>query len=146
MDFLRTKKNCKYWWIVLISEVHCTNSSSIKSHGCYRPISPTTQMAWHMIVRNRIKHYLLPWVLNKSHVLFSFNGPFAVLISYLAELHRTELRARVILFTSLFYTIANTTLPLLAWAILTKDMDFYIFNYFGKSVPQAFSLSTTEYA
>ncbi|CAB3235115.1 unnamed protein product [Arctia plantaginis] len=61
---------------------------------------------------------------------FLFNGPFAVLVSYLAELHRTELRARVILLTSLFFTIANTTLPLLAWAILTKNMDFYIFNYF----------------
>lgn len=61
---------------------------------------------------------------------FLFNGPFAVLISYIAELHRTELRARVILLTSLFYTIANTTLPLLAWAILTKDLDFYIFDYF----------------
>ncbi|XP_053605411.1 synaptic vesicle glycoprotein 2A-like [Plodia interpunctella] len=59
---------------------------------------------------------------------FLFNGPFAVLISYLAELHRTELRARVILLTSLFYTIANTTLPLLAWAILTKDWHFYMFG------------------
>ncbi|KAI5635172.1 sugar transporter domain-containing protein [Phthorimaea operculella] len=59
---------------------------------------------------------------------FLFNGPFAVLISYLAELHRTELRARVILLTSLFYTIANTTLPLLAWGILTQDLDFYIFG------------------
>ncbi|XP_047025917.1 synaptic vesicle glycoprotein 2A-like [Helicoverpa zea] len=59
---------------------------------------------------------------------FLFNGPFAVLISYLAELHRTELRARVILLTSLFYTFANTTLPLLAWAILTKDWDFSIFG------------------
>ncbi|XP_068623516.1 synaptic vesicle glycoprotein 2A-like [Battus philenor] len=59
---------------------------------------------------------------------FLFNGPFAVLISYIAELHRTELRARVILLTSLFYTIANTTLPLLAWAILTNDWDFYLFG------------------
>ncbi|XP_045496971.1 synaptic vesicle glycoprotein 2A-like isoform X2 [Colias croceus] len=59
---------------------------------------------------------------------FLFNGPFAVLISYLAELHRTELRARVILLTSLFYTIANTTLPLLAWGILTHDWDFVLFG------------------
>ncbi|KAM3956181.1 synaptic vesicle glycoprotein 2C [Aphomia sociella] len=59
---------------------------------------------------------------------FLFNGPFAVLISYLAELHRTELRARVILLTSLFYTIANTTLPLLAWAILTQNWHFYIYG------------------
>ncbi|CAG5034015.1 unnamed protein product [Parnassius apollo] len=59
---------------------------------------------------------------------FLFNGPFAVLISYIAELHRTELRARVILLTSLFYTIANTTLPLLAWAMLTNDWDFYLFS------------------
>lgn len=57
-----------------------------------------------------------------------FNGPFAVLISYIAELHRTELRARVILLTSLFYTIANTTLPLLAWAMLTHTWDFYLFG------------------
>ncbi|XP_072929448.1 synaptic vesicle glycoprotein 2C-like [Epargyreus clarus] len=59
---------------------------------------------------------------------FLFNGPFAVLISYLAELHRTELRARVILLTSLFYTFANTTLPLLAWAILTQDWEFALFG------------------
>ncbi|XP_075975758.1 synaptic vesicle glycoprotein 2C-like [Anticarsia gemmatalis] len=59
---------------------------------------------------------------------FLFNGPFAVLISYIAELHRTELRARIILLTSLFYTIASTTLPLLAWAILTKEWDFTLFN------------------
>ncbi|XP_023944576.1 synaptic vesicle glycoprotein 2B-like [Bicyclus anynana] len=62
---------------------------------------------------------------------FLFNGPFAVLISYLAEMHRTDLRARVLLLTSLFFTIANTTLPLLAWAIITKDLDF---NIFGNSV------------
>ncbi|CAH2040091.1 unnamed protein product, partial [Iphiclides podalirius] len=59
---------------------------------------------------------------------FLFNGPFAVLISYIAELHRTELRARVILLTSLFYTIANTTLPLLAWAILTNDWELHLFS------------------
>ncbi|XP_037296767.1 synaptic vesicle glycoprotein 2C isoform X2 [Manduca sexta] len=54
---------------------------------------------------------------------FLFNGPFAVLISYLAELHRTELRARIILLTGLYYTLANTTLPLLAWAMLNNDWD-----------------------
>ncbi|CAH0724053.1 unnamed protein product, partial [Brenthis ino] len=59
---------------------------------------------------------------------FLFNGPFAVLITYIAELHRTDLRARVILLSSLFYTIANTTLPLLAWAILPMDWDFSLFN------------------
>ncbi|KAL0831723.1 hypothetical protein ABMA28_001266 [Loxostege sticticalis] len=59
---------------------------------------------------------------------FLFNGPFAVLLSYIAELHRTELRARVILLTSLFYTIANTTLPMLAWAILTKNWEFHIYG------------------
>ncbi|CAF4818262.1 unnamed protein product [Pieris macdunnoughi] len=59
---------------------------------------------------------------------FLFNGPFAVLISYLAEMHRSELRARVILLTSLFYTIANATLPLLAWATLTQDWHFRPFG------------------
>nr|XP_026498424.1 synaptic vesicle glycoprotein 2A-like [Vanessa tameamea] len=59
---------------------------------------------------------------------FLFNGPFAVLLTYLAELHRTELRARVLLLTGLFFTIANTTLPLLAWAIITKDWDFPLFG------------------
>ncbi|XP_072949773.1 synaptic vesicle glycoprotein 2A-like [Epargyreus clarus] len=59
---------------------------------------------------------------------FLFNGPFAVLISYLAELHRTELRARVIVLTSLFYTFANITLPMLAWAILTQNWEFALFG------------------
>lgn len=57
---------------------------------------------------------------------FLFNGPFAVLLSYIAEMHKTELRARVILFTNLFFTIASTTLPLLAWGILTRDFDISI--------------------
>ncbi|GBP59831.1 Synaptic vesicle glycoprotein 2C [Eumeta japonica] len=61
---------------------------------------------------------------------FLFNGPFAVLLSYIAELHRTELRARVILYTSLFYTIAHSTLPLLAWAVLTKAWEFKIYGKF----------------
>ncbi|XP_063635472.1 synaptic vesicle glycoprotein 2B-like isoform X1 [Cydia splendana] len=61
---------------------------------------------------------------------FLFNGPFAVLISYLAEMHRTELRARVILLTSLFYTFANSTLPLLAWGVLTHDWTFQITEKF----------------
>ncbi|XP_038220267.1 synaptic vesicle glycoprotein 2A-like [Zerene cesonia] len=69
---------------------------------------------------------------------FLFNGPFAVLISYLAELHRTELRARVILLSSLFYTIASTTLPLLAWAILTQDWHFKPFG--GSFVIHAWNL------
>ncbi|XP_013137783.1 PREDICTED: synaptic vesicle glycoprotein 2A-like [Papilio polytes] len=69
---------------------------------------------------------------------FLFNGPFAVLISYIAELHRTELRARVILLTSLFYTIANTTLPLLAWAMLTHTWDFYLFG--GRFVIHSWNL------
>ncbi|XP_050678013.1 synaptic vesicle glycoprotein 2A-like isoform X2 [Leptidea sinapis] len=59
---------------------------------------------------------------------FLFNGSFAVLVSYLAELHRTQLRARVILLTSLFFTIANTTLPLLAWALLTREWHFKPFG------------------
>ncbi|CAG9580236.1 unnamed protein product [Danaus chrysippus] len=59
---------------------------------------------------------------------FLFNGPFAVLISYLAELHRADLRARVILLSSFFFTLANTTLPLLAWAIITQDWEFTLFG------------------
>lgn len=63
---------------------------------------------------------------------FRFNGPFAVLISYIAELHRTELRARVILLSSLFYTLASTTLPLLAWALLDDQYTITIYpGYFG---------------
>ncbi|XP_041988941.1 synaptic vesicle glycoprotein 2A-like isoform X2 [Aricia agestis] len=61
---------------------------------------------------------------------FIFNGPFAVLISYIAELHRTSLRARVILLTSLFYTIANVTLPLLAWGILVNKWDVPVGSIF----------------
>ncbi|KAL4711603.1 hypothetical protein ACJJTC_003620 [Scirpophaga incertulas] len=60
---------------------------------------------------------------------FLFNGPCAVLISYLAEVHRTELRARVLLLTSLFYTVANVTLPLLAWAVLTQDWHFRLHKH-----------------
>ncbi|XP_045449325.1 synaptic vesicle glycoprotein 2B-like [Melitaea cinxia] len=61
---------------------------------------------------------------------FLFNGPFAVLLTYIAELHRTDLRARVLLLTGLFFTIASTTLPLLAWATMVEDWDYTIFGNF----------------
>ncbi|XP_028039495.1 synaptic vesicle glycoprotein 2A-like isoform X2 [Bombyx mandarina] len=74
---------------------------------------------------------------------FLFNGPFAVLISYIAELHRTELRARVILLSSLFYTLASTTLPLLAWALLDDQYTITIYpGYFVLHSWNIFLLTT----
>ncbi|CAH2085953.1 unnamed protein product [Euphydryas editha] len=73
---------------------------------------------------------------------FLFNGPFAVLVTYIAELHRTDLRARVLLLTGLFYTIASTTLPLLAWATMIKDWDYTIFGNFVIHSWNVFLLAT----
>lgn len=53
-------------------------------------------------------------------------GPFAVLMSYLSELHGLKHRARVLMSVGLFFSLANIILPGLAWTVLPQSWDFVI--------------------
>lgn len=81
--------------------------------------------------------YQLPKI---SH--FSLCGPFAVLMSYLSELHGTKYRSRVMLSTGIFFSLGSVILPSLAWIIIPNK----IFNiaivtdYLGKLISVNFSL------
>lgn len=45
-------------------------------------------------------------------------GPFAVLMSYLSELHGLKYRSRIMLSTGIFFSIGSIILPSLAWMII----------------------------
>lgn len=65
--------------------------------------------------------------------IFRFNGPFVVVISYLSEMHTANMRAKILLYTSAFYSIGNISLPLIAWAIIPNDWPITIIEgVYGK--------------
>ncbi|XP_026473628.1 synaptic vesicle glycoprotein 2B-like, partial [Ctenocephalides felis] len=49
---------------------------------------------------------------------FIICGPFAVLMSYLSEFHGATHRSRVVLCVGMYFSLANITLPGMAWAII----------------------------
>lgn len=51
-------------------------------------------------------------------IYVSICGPFAVLMSYLSEFHGATHRSRVVLCVGLYFSLANITLPGMAWAII----------------------------
>lgn len=65
----------------------------------------------------------------------SICGPFAVLMSYLSELHGLKYRSRVMMSTGIFFSIASIILPSLAWAIIPHPRwNFKIVeDYFGEA-------------
>ncbi|XP_059618169.1 synaptic vesicle glycoprotein 2A-like [Phlebotomus argentipes] len=48
-------------------------------------------------------------------------GPFAVLMSYVAEMHGAKHRARIVLTVGTFFSIGNIILPCIAWAVLPRS-------------------------
>ncbi|XP_058982468.1 synaptic vesicle glycoprotein 2B-like [Musca domestica] len=54
------------------------------------------------------------------------NGPSAVLVTYLTELHAAHHRPRVLLFLGIITSFGTLMLPLLAWLILPRDWEFVI--------------------
>jgi hypothetical protein len=68
-------------------------------------------------------------------------GPFAVLMSYLSELHGLKYRSRIMMSTGIFFSIASIILPSLAWAIIPHpQFNFKIVeNYFGEQFQFGFA-------
>ncbi|XP_044742212.1 synaptic vesicle glycoprotein 2B-like [Chrysoperla carnea] len=57
-------------------------------------------------------------------------GPFAVLTTYLAEMHGFQHRSKIVLFNGLCSSCINLILPAFAWAILPRNLVFQLFNGF----------------
>ncbi|XP_011188051.1 synaptic vesicle glycoprotein 2B isoform X1 [Zeugodacus cucurbitae] len=60
---------------------------------------------------------------------FIVNGPGAVLLTYLTEMHGSEHRPRVLMVYGMVMSLATLIMPLLAWGIFPRDWKFVLFNY-----------------
>lgn len=58
------------------------------------------------------------------------NGPFAALITYLSEFHCAQHRARIQMMLGIVFSTGTVVLPLIAWPVLTLDLNFTIFSDF----------------
>uniref|UniRef100_A0A1I8P2T6 Major facilitator superfamily (MFS) profile domain-containing protein n=1 Tax=Stomoxys calcitrans TaxID=35570 RepID=A0A1I8P2T6_STOCA len=59
---------------------------------------------------------------------FVISGPFAILMSYLAEFHDSNHRSHIMMIVGIMFATANISLPVLALLILPNDWNFEIFN------------------
>ncbi|XP_024943449.1 synaptic vesicle glycoprotein 2B isoform X2 [Cephus cinctus] len=72
------------------------------------------------------------WIL----ILFKFlsgviiSGPFASLMSYLAEIHGEEHRSRTYMWLGVFFSLGNISVPCIAWLIIPQDWQLNIFDGF----------------
>ncbi|KAI8129156.1 Synaptic vesicle glycoprotein 2A, partial [Lucilia cuprina] len=66
------------------------------------------------------------------------NGPGAVLFTYLTELHGPKYRPRVLMALGMVQSLGTLILPMLAWAILSQDWDFVLFESFNVHTWQIF--------
>ncbi|KAJ8919146.1 hypothetical protein NQ315_012132 [Exocentrus adspersus] len=73
------------------------------------------------------------------------NGPFDAAASYLSEFHSSKYRAKVQLVRGTILSLANVIMPLLAWGILQRNLDFQIFNIIGKTINRSSLLSAVVY-
>ncbi|GLH07223.1 Organic cation transporter protein, partial [Gryllus bimaculatus] len=66
------------------------------------------------------------WVMLLLRYLVGFLicGPYAILMSYLAEFHGAQYRSRIIMFTGVAVSIANFSLPALAWGLLPMPWEY----------------------
>nr|XP_014100740.1 synaptic vesicle glycoprotein 2B [Bactrocera oleae] len=55
---------------------------------------------------------------------FIMCGPFAILMSYLTELHGKKFRSRIVMLMGLMFSVGNILLPILALTVLPKHWDF----------------------
>ncbi|XP_011256328.1 synaptic vesicle glycoprotein 2B isoform X1 [Camponotus floridanus] len=55
-------------------------------------------------------------------------GPYAALMSYLAELHDEVHRSRSYMWLGVFFSLGNISLPCIAWLILPQNWDVTLFN------------------
>jgi len=56
------------------------------------------------------------------------SGPFAVLMTYLTELHGRKHRQRIMMMVGIMFSIATLTLPGLAMVILPQTWNLRIWN------------------
>lgn len=61
------------------------------------------------------------------------SGPFAVLMTYLTELHGRQHRQRIMMMVGIMFSIATLTLPGLAMLILPQEWDIHIWTFSRKS-------------
>ncbi|KAH8244978.1 hypothetical protein KR032_003469, partial [Drosophila birchii] len=59
---------------------------------------------------------------------FCMSGPFAVLMTYLTELHGRKHRERIMMMVGIMFSIATLTLPGLAMLILPQEWDIHIWT------------------
>lgn len=52
------------------------------------------------------------------------SGPVAVFMCYISEFHSTTFRPKLITIVGVYYGIARTMLPLIAWGILPLKVHF----------------------
>ncbi|XP_043462186.1 synaptic vesicle glycoprotein 2C-like isoform X2 [Leptopilina heterotoma] len=56
------------------------------------------------------------------------SGPYAALMSYLAEIHSDNFRSRVYMWLGVAFSLGNITLPCLAWLIIPQSWSWNLFN------------------
>uniref|UniRef100_A0A0C9RFK5 Sv2c_0 protein n=1 Tax=Fopius arisanus TaxID=64838 RepID=A0A0C9RFK5_9HYME len=67
-------------------------------------------------------------------ILFKFingiliSGPYAALMSYLAEVHGEQQRSRIYMWLGVFFSLGHISIPCLAWIIIPQDFRIPIFN------------------
>lgn len=63
------------------------------------------------------------------------SGPFAVLMTYLMELHGRQYRQRIMMMVGIMFSMATLSLPGLAMGILPQHWDYQILGLTGKHTP-----------
>ncbi|XP_051159609.1 synaptic vesicle glycoprotein 2C-like isoform X3 [Leptopilina boulardi] len=56
------------------------------------------------------------------------SGPYAALMSYLAEIHSDNFRSRVYMWLGVAFSLGNITLPCLAWLIIPQSWSVNLFD------------------
>ncbi|XP_067209319.1 synaptic vesicle glycoprotein 2B-like isoform X2 [Linepithema humile] len=56
------------------------------------------------------------------------SGPYAALMSYLAEIHDTVHRSRSYMWLGVFFSLGNICLPCVAWLVIPQKWDVTFFN------------------
>lgn len=59
---------------------------------------------------------------------FIMCGPFAVLMSYLTELHGKKFRSRMVMLMGLMFSVGNIILPIIALTVLPNQWDFKLLS------------------
>ncbi|KAK0095031.1 hypothetical protein PV326_009372, partial [Microctonus aethiopoides] len=67
-------------------------------------------------------------------ILFKFlngiviSGPYAALMSYLAEVHNEKQRSRIYMWLGVFFSLGHISIPCLAWLVIPNQWNFTLFD------------------